>query len=194
MWTVRNIAAVIWIESGDTAFCIRKLASDNLSPVGVHFTLFSRTSWTCLNPPLFVVIGDFMISRKRLNKNRMNHTHSIYGFNQWAPIYTRASLKASIWQKMEGLITFVTTLLRWAYSNSNWTLLQSRRDTLNIQQCQTINTLWRSMAHRLRVTGFVYANIYDHWDNIENAKYLETVSKRLSRNFFRVSARSIWSL
>jgi len=25
MWTVRNIAAVIWIESGDTAFCIRKL-------------------------------------------------------------------------------------------------------------------------------------------------------------------------
>jgi len=24
MWTVCNIAAVIWIESGDTAFCIRK--------------------------------------------------------------------------------------------------------------------------------------------------------------------------
>ena len=24
MWTVRNIAAVIWIESRDTAFCIRK--------------------------------------------------------------------------------------------------------------------------------------------------------------------------
>ena len=57
MWTVRNIAAVIWIEIGNTAFCIRKLASDNLWPVGAPFLwgpLFGRTCWACLSLPLLI--------------------------------------------------------------------------------------------------------------------------------------------